>query len=148
MSTEEDVVVALVPKTPLGQLGYGDDIFATIDRIFSGQKAHNPHSAFILHRFLGSDRDFCEIAKELQKDVVDPQMVMEIWRAAVPRGRPPRLKYTGPRKGKAAEGLVERIMRVWGYNREQADEAVDLITTAGKLEDACAEFGVEVKEEK
>lgn len=124
------------------------DIFQAINALFAGRDMPEYPHPFILHRFLGSDPDYCMAASEIQHTVQDPDLVYGVWQHAVPRGNPPRVKYVGPRKGPAAEELVARIMRVENISRREAEEAVEILTMANKYEEACVEYGIEQKKSK
>lgn len=100
-------------------------------------------SAFIMHRFLASDMDYALACGEAAK-IRDDQMVFAWWRAILPQGRgAPFFTYTAPKKRAAAEELVERLMGLYCYTREQAEEAIDLLRELGHAEDMHAYFGVE-----
>lgn len=122
-----------------------DDLFGQLDSLFSKVPIENPASPFILHRFLASDPDFAQAAAEIQKFVREPAMVQAVWQAALPRqSRSPKLQYTGPRKGKGANELVQRLMSTHAYSRAEAEEMVALVTEQGRLPEACREYGVEL----
>lgn len=119
------------------------DIFQCIEDLFAGRIPEKFPYPFILHRFLASDIDYCVAAKEIQHATTDPALVFGIWQLAVPRGPAPRVKYVGPKKSPAAEVLVARLMEVEKINRQDAEEAVQLLTMMDKVESACWEYGID-----
>lgn len=122
------------------------ELFTQIEELFRHVPQTEPLSAFVLHRFLSSVPDYAQVAKELQKDVRNDAYAYEIWRAALPfQLKPPRLQYAGPRKAKAADALVARLMSLEGWSRAEAEENVTIITMAGKLDSTLQYYGIDPK---
>lgn len=125
------------------------DLFVAFDRMFRHEpiksEDETPPSPFIMHRFLASDRDYAQVARTVQRFLREPDMCFEFWRGVVPRGTgAPRLKYTGAKRREDAEPLVLRIMEVEGYNRREAEQAVEFLVATRNTRAACAYYGVEV----
>ena len=112
----------------------------------------NPPYPLVLHRFLAADVDFAYWAREIGRDVWDSSMVLQIWRAVVPKMvKSPYMKYTAPKKPASADAFTERLMKLYAWSRQEAEEAIDVLLTvfgeAGYKKFA-ATYGVEVKEKE
>lgn len=120
------------------------DIFEALDAMFRKQKLTEHPTPFILHRFLASDKDFAQVAKQVQLECTDAEMVFEIWRTAVPRmNKPPRFTYVGPRKQKAAESLVAALMLREHLRKEEAEDVAELAEMVKGTKKLEAYYGVE-----
>lgn len=104
-----------------------------------------PAPMFIVHRFFASDADYCQVWRYYARFIRDEHMCMQFWRAILPTLRKaPFLKYAAPKKLKAPEELLQRYMEVMGYNRMQAEEAMEIIELAGEETNLANYLGVEI----
>lgn len=120
------------------------DIFVALKHLFRHEKIDDPPYPLVLHRFLSSDPDYAQVAKELQREVYDPNRVFEIWRAAVPKStKPPYLHYPAPGKPGTPETVVLEIERREYMNRPEAEEALALLEMMGLGEEVREYYGID-----
>lgn len=122
------------------------DIFAALDMLFRGERPEVFPSPWILQRFLASDQDFAQAAREVQDKIRGPEDTFEVWRGLVrPMGlsRAPKLTYVGPKKEKEAEGLIAAIMARKNVRRQVAEQMAELLELCGVAAQACKELGIE-----
>lgn len=100
---------------------------------------------FVLHRFLASDPDYSQVWRYYARLIRDNHMCLQFWRAILPKqGKAPFLKYVAPKKLESPEALIRRYMEVFGLNRLEAEEAVEIIEMAGEKENLANYLGVEL----
>lgn len=120
------------------------DIFVQIGQLFRNQTPEGEVPVFVLHRFFVSDPAFAPVAKALAP-IWDDKMVVEVWRASLPRmAKPPYFRYAAPKKPPAAVEVVKKIASVECLSLAEAEEVLDLITLMGKGAEVYAHYGVEV----
>lgn len=119
------------------------DLFVQIASLFRNQTPDGEVPVFVLHRFLVSDLSFAPFVKEFAK-LRDDKMVVEIWRGALRKQKPPYLKYTGPKKV-ASDDLVKKISEVENLGTLEAEEHIGLLKGMGLLSETYAYYGVEEK---
>jgi len=130
-----------------------DDLFTWIDACWNKGKPEGTPPTFMMHRFMASDPDMAQVARELQVEVREPQLIFPIWKGYLPKGRGaptnPRLQYVAAKKGPAAEELVTRMQKVLSERREVIERMISLVALAGKENDLYWEYGIKPpKEEK
>lgn len=121
-----------------------DDLFVWLDAIWNKRKPQGTFPARIAHRFLASDPDMAMLARELQLEVREPELMFRIWQGSLPRGgRAPRLAYVAAKKGPAEEELITRIKAVMSESRETVEQMVEIVKQAGRVNELYWEYGVE-----
>ncbi len=119
------------------------DLFGWLDSLWTKKIPDGTPPTYMMHRFLASDRDFADVARELQLTVREPALVHRIWQGMLPTGRgAPRLSYIAPKKPPAEEELVERMKTVLSESRSTVETMVDIVRAAGRLRELYAEYGV------
>lgn len=122
-----------------------DDLFAAIGDTFRKRRVDDPPSDWILNRFMASLQPLAPFAAEISLRIRDRAMAWEVWRSAVPRmNQPPRLKYPAPKKPPEADALATALMQREGMSRTAAEDAVGIITAAGRVGDVAAAYGVDL----
>ncbi len=126
------------------------DLFTWIDALWNKKQPHGTPPIFMMHRFLASDRELAQAARCLQVDHRrEPAVAFRTWQGLLPKGRgAPRLAYVAPKKGKAAEVLTARMMKVLGERRVVVEEMQELVVQAGRELDLFLHFGVEPPEKE
>lgn len=140
--------------TPKEKKGERRDLFDWIDAIWNkSQPAGRPpvteRGAFLAHAFLAADPDGARLARELQHEVRDAEMIFKIWQGYMPRGaRCPRwVEYVKLKKPPAAEKAILKVMAVYAVRREVAEQMYDIVQRAGRLKALHADLGMKPKEE-
>lgn len=125
-----------------------DDLFAWMDALYSKTRLDGTPPMYMIHRFLASDQACASAARYLQLQVRDADLLFRVWQGLLPKGKAaPRFSYSAPKKAPAAEELVLRIMAVEHERRAVAEQILELLHLAGKLDEAYQYYGVEKKEE-
>jgi hypothetical protein len=124
------------------------DVFSWLDALWTKRRPDGEFPEYVAHRFLASDRRLAPAARVLSRDLREPELVFGAWLGLLPRGAgAPRLSYAAPKRPPAADALTERMMRVLGVSRREAEEMQDVASAAGRLADVFAAFGVEAGQE-
>lgn len=123
------------------------DLFAWIDALFNKSRPEGAPPVYMMHRFLASDQVYAPVARWLQQQVREPDLVFGCWQAALPKQRnAPRFTYPAAKKPPAAELLVQRVMQDGGYRRAVAEQMIAIVDRAGRLDDLYTEYGIEPAE--
>lgn len=123
----------------------GQGLFNYMDALFTKERIEGKPPTYMMHRFLVSDRVYAPVARLLQRDVREPELVFGVWVALLPKDRgAPRLPYAAPKKPPAEEELVTRMCAVLHESRVNVEAMLSLLEAAGKLADTYREFGVEM----
>jgi hypothetical protein len=121
-----------------------DDLFVWLDAVWNKKRPQGTFPARIAHRFLASDPDMAMLARELQIQVRDPELMFRIWQGSLPKGRgAPRLAYVAAKKPPAEEELITRIKSVLSESRQTVEQLVEMVKQADRMEELYWEYGVE-----
>lgn len=123
------------------------DLFDKIDALFRKEEVESPPSAFMLHRFLASDLTYAQVAKEIALHNRDDARAFRLWQNIVPKqSRSPYLSYIAPGSPGDPHPLVERLMEVELMNRDEAEEALDLLRAADRVDEIAVAYGVDLSD--
>ena len=124
--------------------GGGNDLFLWIDALWNKKQLEGTFPAYVAHRFLASDRDMAQYARELQLRVREPNLIFKIWQGVLPKGRgAPKLQYVAAKKPPAAEALIAKIQQVNSERRDVVEAMVGIVAESGLLSDLYWEYGIE-----
>jgi len=119
------------------------DLFGWLDALFTKTRPEGSPPTFMMHRFLASDRDFAPVARALQMEVREPDLVFGVWQALLPEGSgAPRLAYVVPKKGAEEEALITRMRTVLSESRTTCEKMFEIAKLAGRELDLYEELGV------
>lgn len=123
------------------------DLFDAIDALYRGEPVDRPPSSYMLNRFLTSDKDIAPFAHEFVLDIWDDYLLFEVWRALIPSSPAgaPYLGYGAPTKPGDNE-LVQEVMHRYNYNRQRAEEAVEMYELMDKKQELARHLGVDLEE--
>lgn len=125
------------------------DLFGWLDSLWTKKIPEGTPPTYMMHRFLASDRDLADAARELQLNVRDPKLVHRIWQGILPTGRgAPRLSYVAPKKPPQEEELIERMRQVLVESRTTVETMVEIIRESGRIAELYAEYGFKMPGEK
>lgn len=120
-----------------------DPLFEAIDALFHKKPVEAIPGLFVVNRFLAWEPAYAPYAAAVSR-IRDDAMAWEVWRGALPRKhKAPWLRYPAPKRQPAAEALVLALMERTHLSRARAEEAVDIMTATGTVDDAMAAYGVE-----
>lgn len=119
------------------------DLFGWMDAIWTKAKPEGTAPTYMMHRFLASDRDFAQVARTLQMQVREPNLIFAVWQALLPKGRSaPRLQYVVAKKPPAEEALVTRMREVLHESRGTVESIIAIVRLAGREQALYDEFGI------
>ena len=108
----------------------------------------NKPPTFMINRFLASKQMFAPFAAWASRNIRDHVLAYEWWMTALPRQQQPFLSYPAPKKGPAADALVVAVMERFAYNREDAEQAVELVEIQERTNSLRKYLGVERPKKK
>lgn len=120
------------------------DLFRQMDQLFRGEEIEGDLNTFALHRFLASDPNFSQAAKQIGNNIRDDRLAVGVWKFSLPRLRKsPWFKYPAPKKTPEVEALVKKIADVENVTCVAAEEFV-MVLDALKVKDAAfAHYGID-----
>jgi hypothetical protein len=119
------------------------DVFGWLDALWNKQHPPGTPPVYMMHRFLASDVEFAQVARELALTIREAELVFGVWQALLPQAaKAPRLAYAAAKKPPAAEALVARLQVVLCAGRAEAEAAVAMVRSAGQLAALYAECGL------
>ncbi len=125
------------------------DLFAALDTLWTKVRLEQPPSMFIQHRFLASDPDYAQAAKEIQRDIKGDEgekIAIRIWQGLLPKGSgSPRLSYVAPRKGKKIEELTQAMMANLKENRVTVEAMLEIYYLLGRTPELYLFHGLKSK---
>ncbi len=120
-------------------------MFDDIKALFRHETIDHKPSMWIMHRFLASEMQLAYVASKYAQWIRCDSMTFQFWRAVVPkRGKAPYLKYIAAKKAPAPPELAQRAMEVYGWNRQETEEALDIIELSGETLNVANYLGVEL----
>jgi hypothetical protein len=123
-----------------------DDLFVWLDAIWNKKKPQGAFPARTAHCFLAADPDMAMLARELQLQVREPELMFRIWQGYLPKGAGAprnRLHYIAAKKPPQEEELITRIKKVLSESRSTVEQMVELVKQVGRMEELYWEYGVE-----
>lgn len=139
---------ASLPGIDFKAAAQGRGLFNYMDALFTKEPIEGKPPTYMMHRFLASEKMYAPVARLLQRDVREPELVFGVWVALLPKDRSaPRLMYVAPKKPPAEEELVTRMVAVLHESRVNVEAMLSLLEAAGKLADTYREFGVEMPDD-
>ena len=120
------------------------DLFTWIDALYNKTQPEGTPPMYMIHRFLASDQTLSPVARELQIDIREPDILFGVWQALLPKGGgAPRFSYVAAKKPKAAEALTTKMMRVLNERREVVEDKQEILRLVGKEYEMYVHFGIE-----
>lgn len=122
-------------------------IFDKLDNLYTSKDLEgSPPSPWIMHRFLASQPDLALVARELNRTplIADSEKVYHIWDTIIPPvANSPYFPYIAPSSKDQPEKLVRALMEAENYSRQEAEDALEILSMQGRVGDLADELGVE-----
>lgn len=119
------------------------DLFGWLDAIYTKVTPKGTPPTFMLHRFLASEKDYAEAARELQL-LRQPDLIFGCWQALLPRDKKaPRFTYVVPKKPPAEEALTARMRVVLAESRSTVEDMLVIAKLCGAEAKLYEEFGID-----